>query len=87
MVSLDEPEKNRAFAEELKAKHVVLSDPLKEAAEAYGVVGMGALYSKRWTFYIDEAGRIRKIDKDVSVATAGQDIARNLETLGFPKAP
>jgi peroxiredoxin Q/BCP len=87
MVSLDEPEKNRAFAEELKAKHVVLSDPLKEAAEAYGVVGMGGLYSKRWTFYIDEAGRIRKIDKDVSVATAGQDIARNLETLGFPKAP
>jgi hypothetical protein len=31
MVSLDDPDKNRAFAEELKARHVVLSDPLKEA--------------------------------------------------------
>ena len=86
MVSLDDPDKNRAFAEELKAKHVVLSDPLKEAAEAYGVTAPGRPYARRWTFYIDEAGRIRHIDKSVNVSSAGQDIARNLETLGFPGA-
>lgn len=86
MVSLDDAEKNRAFAEGLDAKHVVLSDPLKEAAESYGVVAFGGLYSRRWTFYIDESGTIRRIDKNVDVATAGQDIARNLEELGVPRA-
>jgi peroxiredoxin Q/BCP len=86
MVSLDDAENNRAFAEALDAKHVVLSDPLKRAADAYGVVALAGLYARRWTFYIDESGRIRKIDKNVDVATAGQDIARTLETLGFPKA-
>jgi peroxiredoxin len=86
MVSLDDAEKNRAFAEELKAKHVVLSDPLEEAADAYVVLALGGLYARRWTFYIDERGRIRHIDKDVNVASAGQDIARTLETLGFPRA-
>ena len=86
MVSLDDAEKNRAFAEGLSAKHVVLSDPLKEAADSYGVLALAGLYARRWTFYIDEDGRIREIDKDVDVATAGQDIARTLETLGFPKA-
>ena len=86
MVSLDDPEKNASFASELRSKHVVLSDPLKEAAKAYGVLGFGGLYSKRWTFYIDSDGRIRAIDKSVDVSTAGQDIARTLETLGFPKA-
>ena len=86
MVSLDDADKNRAFAEGLNAKHVVLSDPLKQAAEAYGVTALGGLYARRWTFYIDEAGLIRHIDKDVKVSTAGQDMARTLETLGFPKA-
>jgi peroxiredoxin len=50
------------------------------------VTALGGLYARRWTFYIDEAGRIRQIDKSVNVSSAGQDIARNLETLGFPKA-
>ena len=86
MVSLDDAEKNRAFAEELEAKHVVLSDPTKLAGNAYGVVALGGLYARRWTFYIDESGRIREIDKSVDVASAGQDIARTLEKLGFPKA-
>ena len=85
MVSLDDAEKNRAFAEQLGARHVVLSDPSKAAAESYGVVALGGLYARRWTFYIDEAGRIRHVDKDVKVETAGQDIARTLETLDFPR--
>ena len=86
MVSLDDAKQNRAFAESLNAAHVVLSDPLKQAAEAYGVLGFGGLYSKRWTFYIDPSGKIRHIDKDVDVETAGQEIARTLEELGFPRA-
>jgi peroxiredoxin Q/BCP len=85
MVSLDTPEKNREFAESLEAKHVLLSDPSGEAAKAYGVAGFGGLFARRWTFYIDREGVIRAIDKNVSTATAGQDIARQLAELAFPK--
>ena len=85
MVSLDDPDKNREFAESLGARHVLLSDPLGEAARAYGVTALGGLYARRWTFYIDAEGVIREIDKSVSTKTAGQDIARNLGELAFPK--
>ena len=85
MVSLDAPEKNREFAEGLGAKHVLLSDPSGESAQAYGVAGFGGLFAKRWTFYIDREGVIRAIDRNVSTTTAGQDIARQLGELQFPK--
>jgi peroxiredoxin Q/BCP len=85
MVSLDAPEKNREFAEGLGAKHVLLSDPSGEAARAYGVAGLGGLFAKRWTFYIDREGVIREINRKVSTRTAGQDIVRKLGELGFPK--
>ena len=85
MVSLDDPEKNQEFAEGLGAKHVLLSDPTGETAKAYGVSALGGLFAKRWTFYIDRDGVIRAIDKSVSTSTAGQDIARKLGELGFPK--
>ena len=87
MVSLDTPEKNRDFARSLEAKHVLLSDPEGETARAYGVAGLAGLFAKRWTFYIDRDGTIREIDRNVSTATAGQDIARKLGELGFPKRP
>jgi peroxiredoxin Q/BCP len=85
MVSIDEPEKNRAFGQSLSAKHILLSDPTKTAARAYGVTALGGLYARRWTFYIDPDGLIRHIDKNVRVESAGQDIARKLEELGFPR--
>ncbi len=66
---------------------MVLSDPSSETAKAYGVVGPAGLYASRWTFYIDADGRIVEIDKRVSTATAGQDIARKLGELGFPTHP
>ena len=84
MVSLDDPEKNLEFAKSLEGNFPLLSDPEKVAADAYGVLGFAGLYAKRWTFYIDIDGVIRHIDKDVETATAGQDIAKRLATLGFP---
>jgi peroxiredoxin Q/BCP len=87
MVSLDSPEKNRDFAASLEAKHVLLSDPSGEVAKSYGVSGIAGLFAKRWTFYIDASGTIREIDRDVDTASAGQDIARKLGELGFPKRP
>ena len=87
LASVDEPEKNKAFAEAEGARQVVLSDPGGEVAKAYGVQGPGGLYASRWTFYIDAEGRILEVDKQVSTTTAGRDIARKLGELGFPKKP
>ena len=85
MVSLDAPEKNADFARSLEARHVLLSDPEGGVAREYGVAGLGGFFARRWTFYIDREGVIREIDKSVSTGTGGQDIARKLGELGFPK--
>src|SRR5262245_6945400 len=87
MVSFDAPEKNAEFAKSQGAKLVLLSDPKGEAAMAYGVAGPGGALAKRWTFYIDAEGMVREVDRNVSTATAGQDIARKLGELGIPKRP
>jgi peroxiredoxin Q/BCP len=84
-VSLDDPAKNAAFAKELGAKHVLLSDTPGEVAKAYGVLRLGGLFAARWTIYIDKDGRIAAVDKDVNVKSAGQDIARKLGELGVAK--
>jgi peroxiredoxin Q/BCP len=85
MVSLDKPERNREFAESLGAKHTLLSDPSGAVARAWGVTSLGGLFARRWTFYIDREGVVRFIDKKVNVESAGQDIARRLAELGFPR--
>ena len=84
-VSLDTPEKNAEFAASLKTDLPVVSDADGRAAKSFGVLGMGGLYSRRWTFYIDAEGILREIDKSVSPTTAGTDMISKLESLGFAK--
>ncbi len=85
LASLDPPERNAEFAKAEGAKQVVLSDPTGEVATAYGAAGIGGLFAKRWTFYVDKNGVVLAIDKNVNTASAGRDIARKLGELGFPK--
>jgi peroxiredoxin Q/BCP len=87
MVSLDSAEKNQSFAESLDANFPLLSDPGKEVARAYGVLGPLRLFARRTTFFIDKEGVIRHVEKDVDPATHGAQIARILAELGFPRAP
>lgn len=84
MISVDDPATNKAFAEQEQADFPMLSDPTKKVAEAYGVLSPRG-YANRWTFYIGPDGRIEKIDKTVHAATAGADLAANLEALGVKK--
>jgi peroxiredoxin Q/BCP len=86
MASTDTAEDNRAFAEKNEASFPVLADPDKTTAAAYGVLADSG-YARRWTFYIDGEGIIRRIDKAVDPRTAGADLVRNLESLGVPAAP
>ena len=81
--SVDDVDTNTKFAESLDLDYPILSDPSKETAEAYGVVHEGRPVPERWTFYIDEEGIIRAIDKEVSGRTesAGEDVVAKLKEL------
>ena len=81
MASVDPVEENTAFAEAQNADFPLLSDPSKETATAYGVLG-GRSMASRWTFYIGADGRILYIDKAVSPATSAEDMAARLGELG-----
>lgn len=83
--STDDPDTNTQFAQSLELSYPILSDPSKAVAQAYGVVGL-LPWASRWTFYIGKDGRILDIDKDVSVSTAGAEVARRLDALGVARA-
>ena len=83
--SIDDPEANRRFAEELDLDFPVLCDPGKEVARSYGVLRAFGLYTARQTIYIDREGRVAEIDRDVTPASAGEDMVRRLEALGVPR--
>ncbi len=84
MASVDTLEDNTAFAAEHEAGFPILADPTKEMAGAYEVL-MAAGFANRWTYYIDSDGTILKIDKETNPATAGRDLTRTMQELGFPK--
>jgi peroxiredoxin Q/BCP len=58
----------------------ILSDPSKAVARAYGVLGASG-FASRWTFYIGSDGRLLDIDKSVSAASHGRDIAARVKTF------
>lgn len=84
MASVDTLEDNTAFANEHNANFPILADTAKEMTAEYGVLGQSGSAS-RWTFYIDSDGTILKIDRDTNPATAGRDLTRTMEQLGFPR--
>lgn len=84
-VSLDTPANNAKFAASMGAILPVVSDPGGKVAKRFGVLGVGGLYAKRWTFYIDKQGILRAIDKNVRPKTAGADIVKTLWELDFPR--
>lgn len=92
MVSTDPIERNKAFAEQEQANFPMLSDADTKVAQAYGVLGGpnprqpdAPRRARRWTFYIGPDGVIKKIDKAVAPATAGEVLAATLEALGVKK--
>jgi peroxiredoxin Q/BCP len=85
MASTDSLEDNTGFAEQNDAGFPILADPSGAMAEAYGVRSPSGM-AKRWTFYIDERGVIRHIDRDVNPRTAGEQLVLTLEQLEAPHA-
>ena len=83
--SVDTPETNKKFAEELGLDYPILSDPGKAVARAYGVITGDRPYASRWTFYIGRDGKILYIDKHINTASSASDILARLKALGIGK--
>ena len=84
MVSVDDAETNKRFAEQESANFAILSDPQKTVATAYGVLGTNGL-ARRWSYYIGPDGKILHIDKAVRAGTAGEDLAKKLVELNVAR--
>jgi peroxiredoxin len=83
--SVDDAETNKKFAEHVEADYVILADPEKKAADAYGVLHPERGIAMRQTFYIGPDGRILDIDPKVNPSTAGPDVLKRLEALKIKK--
>jgi len=81
MISVDDPEVNKEFAESLESDFPLLSNPTKDVAEAYGVLSERG-FANRWTFIIGGDGKILKVDKEVNPSAAGLDLVTDLTALG-----
>ncbi|MYH27958.1 MAG: peroxiredoxin family protein [Acidobacteria bacterium] len=85
MISVDDAETNRRFAESLDANFPILSDPGRGVADAYGVMNAAWSMPNRWTFIIGPDGKILRIDKQVSMSRAGRELVAHLSELGVPR--
>ena len=85
MISVDDADTNREFAESLGADFPILSDPGKGVARAYGVVTAERELPFRWTYIIGPDGKILAIDKEVTPNTAGEDLVADLTRLEVPR--
>ena len=85
--SNDPVDQNKKFAESLSLDYPILSDPDNSVSAKYGVLNETAKgkAARRWTFYIGADGKILQIDKAVTTATHGADVATALGTLGVKK--
>jgi len=75
-VSFDSPESHRKFKEKQRLPFVLLSDEKKEVAHAYGASGgiLGALAAKRYTYLIDEQGKVVHIFTKVDVKSHAEEV-------------
>ncbi len=81
--SVDAPEANQKFADQVDADYPILSDPDKSTAKAYGVINPERGVAQRWTYYIDKEGVVRAIDKKIRTAQAAEDTVTTLKELGI----
>jgi peroxiredoxin Q/BCP len=92
MVSVDDLDTNKKFAEQEQAHFPMLADPDKKVANAYGVLPPpnpdrpdAPQYARRWMFFIGPDGKIVHIEKVGHTADAGTFLAAKLEELGVKK--
>ena len=79
--SLDSLETQLKFKEKYNLSFELLADDKKEVAKAYGVLGLGGLYSKRITFIIDDKGQVADVISKVSTGSHDTQVLEILKKL------
>jgi peroxiredoxin Q/BCP len=92
MVSVDDADTNKKFAEQEQADFPILSNPDLNVADAYGVLppvnpdkAGAARLARRWMFFIGPDGKILHIEKTQHTADAGEFLAAKLAELNVKK--
>lgn len=74
-LSLDDVATQKRFAKAQELPFRLLSDPDGSVAAKYRVLGPGGRFARRVTFVVDPQGVVRHVDRAVSVASHGSDLA------------
>lgn len=80
-ISADTVEAQAAFHKEHQLAFTLLADPDDKVIEAYGTKMPLLSMSKRWTFIIDPALKIRQVQHDVDPALDAQRVAAEIVKL------
>ena len=79
-ISQDNVASHKKFTEKYQLNFLLLADTDGKISRAYGTDGVLG-FSKRWTFIIDPARKIRWLQKDVDPAYNAKEVAMVLEQL------
>jgi peroxiredoxin Q/BCP len=80
-VSLGSVESHSKFSQKYSLPFAILSDRSKEAARAYGALGIGGLLARRWTFIINKEGKIAHVFTKVDVRKHSEEVLKALEGI------
>lgn len=82
-VSVDDVESHAAFAEEHELPFSLLADVEHDVSGAYGVLDQSgdAVYSRRVTYVIDDAGVIRHTFEDVDPGVHADEVLERIDAL------
>lgn len=82
-ISFDSPESHKKFRDKYKLPFLLLSDEKKEVAKAYGATGgiLGSLMPKRYTYLVNEEGRIVHIFQKVDVKNHAEEVLKAFSEL------
>ena len=82
-ISYDSPESHAAFKAKYRLPFILLSDPNREVAEAYGAKSgiplVNRFFPNRVTFLIDAQGNIIKMLQDIDVSTYAEGVLEEFE--------
>lgn len=84
-ISADPPERNRTFDERNGLGLLLLSDPDRSVARAFGVRRPGPLVNRRTTFVIDRDGTVREVIRsELNMQTHADRALEVLRSAGSP---
>lgn len=79
-ISQDSVDSHKQFTEKQKLNFPLLADPGGKVARLYGAEGLLG-FSKRWTFIVDPALKVRWVKKDVDPAVNARDVAAQIASM------